>query len=152
MLKLPQFTLPGVVARIVSRLPPQPPAFLLTKVLDFGVERVVSRATVEPLIGRRFALIVRDLGLAIHFHGTSAGFRPAQAPYSPELTIAASLRDFIALGLREEDPDTLFFARRLAIEGDTDLGLTVKNLLDGIDWDALLTQIMPRFLRRATPS
>jgi predicted lipid carrier protein YhbT len=145
--KLPQFTLPPVVASIVSRLPPQPPAFVLTRALDLGVGPVVPREAVGPLVGRRFALIVRDLGLAVHFEGTPAGFRASEAPYAPELTIAASLRDFIALALREEDPDTLFFARRLSIEGDTDLGLTVKNLLDGIDWDGLLARALPPFLR-----
>ena len=40
------------------------------------------------------------------------------------------------LMLREEDPDTLFFSRRLRIEGDTELGLIVKNLLDSVDWDS----------------
>jgi predicted lipid carrier protein YhbT len=30
---------------------------------------------------------------------------------------------------QEEDPDTLFFQRRLVIEGDTELGLQVKNLM-----------------------
>ena len=148
-LTLPQFTLPEAVGRIVSRLPPQPPAFVLARALDFGVGRIVSREAVEPLIGRRFALVVRDLGLAVHFDGTPTGFRPSRPPYDPELTISASLRDFIALGLREEDPDTLFFARRLLIEGDTDLGLTVKNLLDGIDWAGLLAGLLPPFLRDA---
>jgi predicted lipid carrier protein YhbT len=42
--------------------------------------------------------------------------------------------------LREEDPDTLFFARRLTIEGDTELGLVAKNLLDGIDWRAFFAR------------
>jgi O2-independent ubiquinone biosynthesis accessory factor UbiT len=152
MPKLPQFTLPGMVARIVSRLPPQPPAFLLTSVLDLRVGRIVSRETIEPLIGRRFALVVRDLGLAVHFQGTASGFRPARAPYDPELTIAASLRDFIALALRDEDPDTLFFARRLAIEGDTEPGLTVKTLLDSIDWDRSLAPILAAFHRRVRTS
>ena len=47
------------------------------------------------------------------------------APY--DLRISASTRDFIALALRQEDPDALFFDRRLLMEGDTDLGLVVKN-------------------------
>jgi predicted lipid carrier protein YhbT len=38
---------------------------------------------------------------------------------------------------RQEDPDTLFFLRRLMIEGDTELGLAVKNLLDSRDPDDL---------------
>jgi hypothetical protein len=35
-----------------------------------------------------------------------------------------------ALALRREDPDTLFFTRRLVLEGDTELGLALKNALD----------------------
>ena len=145
--KLPQFTLPSPVATLVSKLPAQPPAFVLTRTLDFGVDRIVTRDQIEPMIGRRFALTVRDLGLTVHFDGTPQGFRAARPPYDPELTIAANLRDFIALALREEDPDTLFFARRLLIQGDTDLGLTVKNLLDGIDWGGLLSGLLPPFVR-----
>ena len=34
------------------------------------------------------------------------------------------------LALRKEDPDTLFFSRRLCMEGNTELGLLVKNTLD----------------------
>lgn len=141
MLKLPQFTLPAVVARVAARLPSHPPAFLLTRALDFGIDRIVPRQAIEPLVGRRFVLVVRDLGLALHFQCTAKGFRPTSPRVAPELSIAATLRDFIALGLREEDPDTLFFARRLAIEGDTELGLIVKNVLDGIDWPAIVARI-----------
>ena len=43
----------------------------------------------------------------------------------------------LALALRREDPDTLFFKRRLVMTGDTDLGLVVKNALDAIDWSRL---------------
>ncbi|HHO69282.1 MAG TPA: hypothetical protein ENK12_09640, partial [Gammaproteobacteria bacterium] len=39
---------------------------------------------------------------------------------------------------RSEDPDTLFFHRRLILEGETETGLYIKNLLDALDfdWDA----------------
>ena len=43
--------------------------------------------------------------------------------------------DLLALASRAEDPDTLFFQRRLALEGDTAIGLRVKNLLDALDFD-----------------
>lgn len=143
--KLPHFTLPRPLAAAVSRLPAHPPARLLAWALDFGVGRIVTREAIEPLLGRRFALTVRDLRTTVHFEATRAGFRPSRAPYTPELAIGATLRDFIALALREEDPDTLFFARRLTIEGDTELGLIVKNLLDSIDWSQF-------FLRRSSNS
>jgi predicted lipid carrier protein YhbT len=38
---------------------------------------------------------------------------------------------------RREDPDTLFFQRLLAIEGDTALGLEIKNFLYRLEWEAL---------------
>jgi predicted lipid carrier protein YhbT len=37
------------------------------------------------------------------------------------------------LARRQEDPDTLFFSRRLSMEGDTELGLLVKNTIDSIE-------------------
>ena len=48
--------------------------------------------------------------------------------------IAASAHDFLLLAQRKEDPDTLFFSRRLVMEGDTELGLLVKNTIDAIDF------------------
>lgn len=143
-MRTPRFTIPPPVARMVSRLPAAPPAFVLARALDFGVGRIVTREQVAPLRGKRFALVVRDLGLAMHVESTPAGFRVARAPHAPDLTVAATLADFMALAMREEDPDTLFFARRLAVEGDTELGLVLKNLLDGIDWRALLERVLPR--------
>ncbi|MGC2048204.1 MAG: SCP2 sterol-binding domain-containing protein, partial [Gallionella sp.] len=41
--------------------------------------------------------------------------------------------DFLMLALRKEEPDTLFFSRRLCMEGDTELGLLVKNTLDTLE-------------------
>jgi predicted lipid carrier protein YhbT len=45
--------------------------------------------------------------------------------------------DYLTLISRREDADTLFFQRRLKMEGDTELGLYVKNLLDGLDVESL---------------
>jgi predicted lipid carrier protein YhbT len=141
--RLPRYTFPAAVAAVVSRLPAAPPSFALARALDFGVGRIVTREQVAPLRGKRFALVLRDLGLAMHVESTPGGFRVARAADAPDLTVAATLADFVALALREEDPDTLFFARRLTIEGDTDLGLALKNLLDGIDWRAALARLLP---------
>jgi predicted lipid carrier protein YhbT len=56
--------------------------------------------------------------------------RPTDAPY---LRFRASARDFALIAAREEDADTLFFNRRLVVEGDTETALLVKNTLDGIE-------------------
>ncbi len=51
--------------------------------------------------------------------------------------IKCKLQDFILLANRKADPDTLFFQRRLIIEGDTELGLTMKNTMDNLDPEKL---------------
>lgn len=55
--------------------------------------------------------------------------------HAPDVVIRGALADYWKLATRAEDPDTLFFQRRLSIEGDTETGLHVKNLLDALDYD-----------------
>ncbi|MCL2875065.1 MAG: SCP2 sterol-binding domain-containing protein [Betaproteobacteria bacterium] len=98
---------------------------------------MLPRAPLAPLTGRRLCLCVSDAGLWLDFTlGANGRFHPcrANANTPPEMTISASLRDFIALALGEEDADTLFFARRLLMEGDTSLGVLVKNTLSSTKW------------------
>lgn len=54
-----------------------------------------------------------------------------------DVSFSAEVNELILVAGRKEDPDTLFFQRRLKIEGDTELGLEVKNLLDNIEFDNL---------------
>lgn len=56
---------------------------------------------------------------------------------SCDVTFSGNLNELILIAGKKEDPDTLFFQRRLLIQGDTELGLEVKNLLDNIDLDNL---------------
>ena len=145
-LRIPAFTVPAPVAKLVSRLPQQPPTRLLTLALNLALDRVLPRDTLAPLSGRHLQMRVLDAGLTLDFSLDEKGFHrfaPDQ-PQKPDLVISATTRDFIALALREEDPDTLFFSRRLRMEGDTDLGLLVKNTLDAVDWDALKTRLSGR--------
>ena len=135
--KLPDFTLPAPLARLGERLPQTPPTLALIAGLNLALNRMIPREPLEPLLGKRFAIRVLDAGLTLRFAYGSRGFKPIFDSAAPDLTISARSRDFIALMAREEDPDTLFFSRRLLMEGDTDLGLLVKNTLDGIE--------LPRF-------
>ncbi|HEX8986659.1 MAG TPA: SCP2 sterol-binding domain-containing protein [Rhodocyclaceae bacterium] len=135
--KLPDFTLPAPIARLGGRLPQLPPSLAFIAGLNVALGRMIPREPLEPLVGKRFAIRVTDAGLTLRFAYSSRGFRPIFDAAHPDLTISARSRDFIALLAREEDPDTLFFSRRLLMEGDTDLGLLVKNTLDGIE--------LPRF-------
>ncbi|PKF61012.1 SCP2 domain-containing protein [Psychromonas sp. psych-6C06] len=54
-----------------------------------------------------------------------------------DVIFSGDVNELILIAGRKEDPDTLFFQRRLTIQGDTELGLEVKNLLDNIDFETL---------------
>ncbi len=144
--RIPDFTVPATLAKLVARLPQQPPTHVLTLALNLALGRILPRDTLEPLSGRHLQMRVLDAGLKLDFTLSDAGFRRTSAPAGakPDLIISATTRDFIALALREEDPDTLFFSRRLRMEGDTDLGLLVKNTLDAVDWDAFKNRLTGR--------
>ena len=142
---IPQFELPRFVGGINARLPQLPPTLGLTTALNLALDRILPRETLEPLTGKLVCLRVTDGGLTLLFTLTPKGFRPAVSTTKPDLTISARTRDFIALALREEDPDTLFFNRRLIMEGDTDLGLLVKNTLDAVDWPRLEPEALHPF-------
>jgi O2-independent ubiquinone biosynthesis accessory factor UbiT len=140
-MKVPAFTLPGPFARLGARLPQLPPTLVLVTGLNLALDRLLPRDTLEPLTGKRLLMKITDAGLALRFTLTARGFRPLLSTATPDLTISATTRDYLALALREEDPDTLFFSRRLLMEGETDLGLLVKNTLDAVDWDALTARV-----------
>lgn len=65
-----------------------------------------------------------------------------------EATIRGSLAAFKTLAEREQDPDQLFFQRQLVMEGDTELGLGLKNLLDSLEWEIRGTRYTPTNPRR----
>jgi predicted lipid carrier protein YhbT len=133
----PAFRVPAPLAALVARLPTLPPSLALAAALNLALGRLLPRDCLEPLAGRRVRLKVADAGLAAQVRYDGRRFWPESARGEVDVTVRASARDFALLAARREDPDTLFFARRLVMEGDTDLGLVVKNTLDAVDWPQL---------------
>ena len=147
---------------VVRRLPPQErlrvaalraglavlPPPLLQCVLDAATAELLRR---RPAIPERLA----------RWHGASVLIKPADAPVGFVLRIAGppagcrlrvvSLRETVAANARIEctlvalidlleghsDGDALFFGRDLAISGDTELIVGLRNALDGTEIDLL---------------
>lgn len=84
------------------------------------------------LEGRCVKIGVLDFGLDLNvgFDGTRLRILPPGTP--ADVRISGRARPFLLMAPGREDPDTLFFQRRLNIEGDTELGLAVKNTMDAI--------------------
>jgi O2-independent ubiquinone biosynthesis accessory factor UbiT len=143
-----RYLLPPPVGKLLSRLPLYPGSLLFVAALNLVVNPRLPADVRQLLAGRKLRIAVSDAGLRFDFHWLNGRFSACAEASAPELAIIASAHDFLQLIRREEDPDTLFFSRRLVMEGDTELGLLVKNTLDAIDIPLpALDRIVPAGLR-----
>ena len=135
-MKFSEFSVPAPLSAVLRRLPEGPPSRLVALSLNLALAAgLLERSAFETLAGKRIRIEASDAGTGVTLTLDGRRFMPAVG--SPDVVIRARIADYLLLALRREDPDTLFFTRRLVIEGDTDLGLTVKNALDALDWDRL---------------
>jgi len=145
---IPAFKLPPLVARLGARLPQWPHSINLALALNAARKLgVLPEESLQELEGKRFRVTVLDTGMVAEFSYSQGAFRPVfVSPGEPDLKFTAGLSAFLQMVSRQEDPDTLFFNRSLSIEGDTELGLRVKNMLDAIEWPRLSWQgLRPTF-------
>lgn len=110
--------------------------------LEKGLNKLFANALEDGLFdvleGRWLRIFVEDLRLSWYLSKCQQRSQLVLARYQPaEVAISGNWREFLLLASRQEDPDTLFFRRRLRITGDTELGLAIKNLIDGMDPDQL---------------
>ncbi len=129
----PTYAVPKPVGELLSRLPAYPGSLLFVAGLNLALIRHLASDVTPLLVGKKLRLRVTDAQWAFDFEWRKDRFVASQNAGEADLTIAASAYDFLLLARRQEDPDTLFFNRRLSMEGDTELGLLVKNTLDAID-------------------
>ena len=132
---IPRFKLPAFVSAVGNKLPQWPHALVLVTGLNAVLKmKLLPQDSLDLLEGRSFLVDVLDTGGHAAFTYRNGLFRPLfTLPETPDLAFRANLSAFLQLVARQEDPDTLFFNRTLAIEGDTELGLIVKNMLDAIE-------------------
>lgn len=147
------FTLPDLVpSRLLKSLPtpsfskfiqftePKLPFSLRKKVaeqlLNYLFKEQLEDDEFYFLEGQQLGLEVRDLGIQVAFtcEYEKLVVLPAQ---QPDAWIRGESADFIKMASQDVDPDTLFFQRKLVIEGNTELGLAIKNLMDSVDWSEM---------------
>jgi predicted lipid carrier protein YhbT len=117
---------------LLERLPMQPPALALAAALNRWLLPRLPTDARTALSGRAVEIAVTDLGLRLLLQLDAAGFRLAPARAAVALRIAAAAPVFGRLARGADDADRLFFERALVMEGDTEMGLTLKNTLDAI--------------------
>lgn len=130
-------TAPNVLALPSSLLP----FFVQKKILSEFLPRLLKEAIedgdLEFLEDKWLKVEVTDLKLTWFLSFADDKLVIAETSPQVDVTFSGDVNELILIAGRKEDPDTLFFQRRLSIQGDTELGLEVKNLLDNIDFDSL---------------
>lgn len=126
-------TAPPALGKILALLPPYPGAVLFAGLLNRLLARHLPSDTRTQLQDKKIRINVFDLNLGFDFCWQAGSFHACSHKGAIDLSIGANAHDFLLLAQRKEDPDTLFFSRRLQMEGDTNLGLMVKNTLDAIE-------------------
>ena len=116
----------------VERLPATPPSFVAAQILDRVLLPRLPADVRQVMVGRCVELRVSDFGVRVRLQLTPVGFVAASERGESALRIVAPSASYLRLLRGEEDPDRLFFERALVMEGDTELGLVLKNTLDAI--------------------
>ncbi len=114
---------------------------VLEQVLRWQFQQALVDGELEFLEGRWLSIQVRDIGLT-WYTSVADGQMIVRESADADVSFSADASDLLMIAARKQDPDTLFFQRRLVIEGDTELGLYVKNLMDAIELEQ-----MPKPLR-----
>ena len=116
------------------------PSFVHNKVLTTTLNRIFSNELKEGeldfLQGKIINISIEDAGVEYSFTLANNKLAAADKNDSADLILQGTVYNYMLLASRREDTDTLFFSRRLHMQGDTELGLYVKNFLDGMDMDS----------------
>ena len=97
-------------------------------------QEIVSR--LEYMEGKRLKLSITDTGNCWQFIiQDNRLLDDVKSKITADVHIQGDLKTFLLLATGNEDPDSLFFSRHLSIEGNTEDGLYIKNLIDAMDFD-----------------
>lgn len=136
---LSDFRFPAVFRKIGQHIPAPIASLPLLAMLELARRREWLLAP-DTLYGKSFLITIEDLGLQLKFVCDEGKFKPQLSPDTTlaDVRLSALAVDFFQLASGMEDADTLFFKRRLKMEGDTELGVAVKYWLDASERPAWL--------------
>ncbi len=131
-------------APLILQLLSLPAGIVPVRVHSTVIARVLNRVFAESLRdgemnflqGNTVCVHVKDIRLKFSLAMKEGRLTAGRTIADPSLSIEGNLHSFMQLAARSEDSDTLFFQRRLRMQGSTELGLEVKNFLDGLDVDS----------------
>jgi predicted lipid carrier protein YhbT len=129
--------LPSIARKPLAWVPMSAKANAITRAMNTMFETSLRAGELGFLAQRVINIIVSDANLRFSVRLDQGKLRAGFEVSEADLTIEGTVYTFLLLTTRKEDADTLFFRRQLKTSGDTELGLHVKNFLDGLEPETL---------------
>ncbi len=133
--KRPQ--LPRVLSLPLRLVPNRLNSAVTAKLLERIFAEQKNDGELDFMQDRVACIRVLDADIELNITAGADGFQSVPAGMDTDLTIEGTAYDYLLLITGREDPDTLFFQRRLRMSGDTALGVHLKNFLASVDPDSL---------------
>lgn len=131
----------GPLAGLPLRLLPAGPlAYAITQLLNRLFAEAIAQGQLDFLNAHRVRIQIDDLDLAFTLHFEDRRLRALVTRAAADVCIRASTLSLLQLALQRVDQDTLFFQRKLHIDGAVELALALKNFLDAWERPALWAQ------------
>lgn len=118
---------------------------LINKAMNHFFKTAIEDGELDFLANKSFQINVEDIDYSTTITIENNLLIAKDNQSKADVILKSTFNPLILLISRKEDPDTLFFNRALAIEGNTALVLEIKNWLDSLDFD-LLPKPMQRML------
>ncbi len=129
--------LPLALALPLRIIPDKLHSSLLTKILNYVFKQMMKDGELEFMYDRSLTLHISDANINHTIKVKPDKLEVNTDHDNSDVTISGTVYDFLLLISNKEDPDTLFFQRHLKMQGDTELGVHLKNMLAGIDHESL---------------
>ncbi len=129
--------LPHFIKMPLQYVPNSFKRFVFEKVANEILKEAIEDQSLDFLQGKTVAICVHDLNEMVLFTLKEQQIKIINPTAKTDVTLSLGFNEAILMMARSEDPDTLFFQRRLRIEGNTALGLEIKNWLDSLEFEVL---------------
>ena len=126
--------LPGLITAPLRIVPDVVHSSALVLLLNRLFRQQIADGEMNFLENKILCIRIEDMGIQYRITKKRSRLVAVDRHHPVDASIFGNLYDFMLLATRREDHDSLFFQRRLWLEGDTEVGLQLKNLLDSLEY------------------
>jgi len=109
---------------------------LLVSFLNLLLNEQIEDGELDFLESKHLCIKVSDINIMYFISLKNRKLIANNTNSNIDIELRASVYDYLQLAARKQDPDTLVFQRKLVMQGNTELGLELKNFLDSLDFES----------------